>query len=309
MKSTARRSFRRRGKGARFSGAIGVFDGVHRGHSAILRRILHSAAQGRGKPLVITFDRHPLRTLAPHIVPRCLQTLEQRLATLSAMGFKRIFVLPFTPALARSSPRQFVERYLVRRLNLGELIIGYDFHFGHGGKGDARLLAKLGGEAGIRVSVIAPILDRGEPVSSTRIRKLVALGRMAEASRLLGRPFALIGRRVRGAGRGRRIGFPTINLKPENELLPPLGAYAVRMGKGGVPGVANLGVNPTFAGNAEKPILEVHLLSTARPNPASGKLQVSLIKHLRAERRFPSVEALKRQIARDKARAARLLRR
>lgn len=291
----------------RYSGAIGVFDGVHRGHLAVLRRVLHSAARKRRVPVVITFDPHPLRTLAPRLAPRCLQTLKQRLATLSEMGFKRIFVMPFTAALSRLSPRQFVERFLVRRFNLCELFVGYDFHFGRGGKGDARLLAKLGSAAGIRVNIISPVLERKEPVSSTRIRKLVSLGRMAEASRLLGRPYALSGRRVRGAGRGRRLGFPTINIKPENELLPPLGVYAVRMGRNGAPGVANLGTNPTFTRASVRPILEVHLLSPAKRGQARGKLQAALIEYLRPERRFSSAESLKKQIALDKERARRLL--
>lgn len=291
----------------RYSGTIGVFDGVHRGHMAVLRRALETAARNRRSPAVITFDRHPLRTLAPHLAPRCLQTLKQRLATLSGMGFKRIFVMPFTAALSRLSPRQFVERLLVRRFNLGEVVVGYDFHFGRDGKGDAGLLAELGRACGLKVKIVGPVLDRKEPVSSTRIRKLVSLGRMSEASRLLGRPYALVGRRVRGAGRGRELGFPTINIKLENELLPPLGVYAVLAGPKGVPGVANLGTKPTFIRSPVRPILEIHLLGSAGRQRARGMIEASMIEYLRPERRFSSAESLKKQIAIDKERARRLL--
>ncbi len=292
----------------KYSGAIGVFDGVHRGHLSVLRRVLQNAARRRATAAVITFDRHPLRTLAPHLAPRCLQTLAQRLATLSQMGFKRVFVLPFTAALANLNPRQFVAKFLVRRFNLSELVVGYDFHFGRGGKGDARMLARLGKAAGIDVEIIGPVLDQKEPVSSTRIRKLVSLGKLSEASRLLGRPYALIGRRVPGARRGRKLGFPTINIKPENELLPPLGVYAVRFGPKQVPGVANFGTKPTFSGKRARALLEVHLLSRGGASLA-GPLEASLIRFLRPERRFPTVESLQRQVGFDKKRARRLLRR
>jgi riboflavin kinase/FMN adenylyltransferase len=298
----------RRPKGVGLTAAIGVFDGVHRGHLAILRRTLRGAKLRQGQAAVITFDRHPLRTLAPRLAPRCLQTLEQRLVSLAKLGFNHIFVMPFLPGLARLGPRQFVESILARRLNLAELVVGYDFHFGHGGKGDARLLARLGLTAGFRVAVVPPVLDRGEPVSSTRIRRLVALGKLPEAARLLGRPYSLTGRRVRGAGRGRKLGFPTINIRPENESLPPLGVYAVRLGSKGTPGVANLGFSPTFAGHRAAPILEVHVISRFQPARLPKYMEIALLKFLRPERRFSNFDALRRQIARDKARVARLLR-
>ncbi len=283
---------------------IGVFDGVHRGHAAILATLRGRARAIRGRAIAVTFDRHPLITLAPAAAPRALMTLAQRSAALRRAGAARVVVLPFTRALAGLPPDTFVRRVLVGRLRITELVVGYDFHFGRGGRGDADLLTALGARLGFRVSVVPPVLDRGEPVSSTRIRRLIGLGRMPEAARLLGRPFALEGVRIHGRRLARRLGFPTINLRPRDGALPPFGVYVVRLA--GRPGVANLGVRPTVERGPVGPVLEVHVLGRSVPRiPAGARPAVDLLRFLRPERKFPSLAALRGAIARDVAAARR----
>ncbi len=284
---------------------IGVFDGLHRGHLAILRRTLRRAALRRTRAAVVTFDRHPLSLLAPRLAPRCLQTLSQRIAGFGRLGFSQIFVMRFQKRLAALEPEEFIRRVLIRRLAPAELVVGYDFHFGRKGRGDARLLLRLGGGMGFRVTVVPPVLDRGEPISSTRIRRLVSMGKIAEAGRLLGHPYRLTGRRVRGHRRGRELGFPTINLAPDNELLPPRGVYAVRFPGADGAGVANLGTGPTFPQDGGSLRLEIHLLGKRPTAPLPGEIEVSLEKFLRPERRFGGPLSLKRQISRDVVAARR----
>jgi riboflavin kinase/FMN adenylyltransferase len=286
---------------------IGVFDGVHLGHRVVLDRTLARARATGREPAVITFDRHPLATLAPRAAPRCLMTLPQRLRAFAALGFRTAVMLRFDRRLADLSAKAFVRRVLVRRLGVAELVVGYDFHFGRGGAGDAALLGRLGDRLGFRVTVAPPRLRRGEPVSSTRIRKLVILGNVTEAARLLGRPYAIEGRIVRGRRLGRRIGFPTINLAPRNDLLPRHGVYAARLGPGRAPAVVNLGVRPTVDRGRTEPLLEAHVLGPPPPLPSGRTVEAELVSFLRPERRFPDLAALTRQIARDAARARRLL--
>ncbi len=290
----------------RVAASIGVFDGVHRGHAAILGTPRRVARTRGGRAVAVTFDRHPLATLAPAAAPRALMTLAQRVGALRAAGAGRVVVLPFTRALARLEPAAFVRRILVGRLRIADLVVGYDFHFGRGGRGDAALLIALGARLGFRVAVVPPVLDRGEPVSSTRIRRLVGLGRMPDAARLLGRPFALEGVRVHGRRLARRLGFPTINLVPRDGALPPYGVYAVRLA--GRPGVANLGLRPTVVRAAPGPLLEVHVLGRRVPRvPAGARIAVELLRFMRPERKFAGLAPLRRAIARDAAAARRWL--
>ncbi len=284
---------------------IGVFDGVHRGHLAILRATLARARAMKGSAVVITFDRHPLKTLAPRLAPRCLMTLKQRLDEFRKLRFHRVIVLPFNPALAALTAEVFVRRVLVRRLGLADLTVGYDFHFGRGGAGDASLLKRLGETFGFNVTVVPPVLHRGEPISSTRIRRLLSLGNVTKAARLLGRPPVLTGLRMTGLRLGRALGFPTININPANELLPPYGVYVVRIGRERRPGAANLGIRPAVTPSATSPLLEVHCLGRP-PRIAPGRaVEVELLRFLRPERNFPDLAALKRQISRDVAAARR----
>jgi riboflavin kinase/FMN adenylyltransferase len=297
------RTFPPRLPGSRpWAAAIGVFDGVHRGHAAILAETLRRARAIGGRAAVVTFDRHPLATLAPHVAPRCLMTLDQRLARFAALGFGAAVVLPFNCRVASMTAPAFVRRVLAGRLHAAEIVVGWDFHFGLGGTGDGALLTEMGDCLGFRATVMAPVLDRGEPVSSTRIRKLVALGRVAEAARLLGRPLAIEGPVVRGRRLARRLGFPTINIRPTNELLPRFGVYVVRLisGRGrSIPGVANLGLRPTVKPATRAPLLEVHGLVAPPPAPPGRRCSVEFLAFLRPERAFPDLEALTAAIRKD----------
>jgi len=287
--------------------AIGVFDGVHRGHRAVLAETLRRARAIGGRAVVVTFDRHPLDTLAPHAAPRCLMTLRQRLERFRGLGLDAAVVLPFTRRVASLPAEDFVERVLVRRLRAAEVVVGWDFHFGRGGTGNGALLERLGPRLGFRAAVMGPVLDRGEPVSSSRIRKLVALGRVAEAGRLLGRPVAIEGKVVRGRRLARRLGFPTINIAPANELLPRFGVYAVRMPPGGRPGVANLGLRPTVEPGRHAPLLEVHALGSPPRAPAGSLVETELLRFMRPEKAFPDLAALTRRIGKDVEAARRYL--
>lgn len=290
---------------ARPVATIGVFDGVHRGHLAILRATLRRARATGGSAVAITFNRHPLKILAPRVAPHSLMTLRQRIDALRAAGFSRIIVLAFTRRLAALTAEEFVRRVLVKRFRIAGLAVGYDFHFGRGGSGDAVLLGRLGMEYGFAVEVVPPALRGGEPISSTRIRRLVKLGKMREAAALLGRPFAITGVHVRGKALGRTLGFPTVNVRPANELLPPFGVYAVRAGRR--PGVANLGIRPAVEPRARRPLLEIHFLA-APPRPRYGRpVGVEMLGFLRPERHFPDLSSLRRQIAADAAFARRSL--
>ena len=285
---------------------IGVFDGVHRGHRAILRATLARARSLGGEAAVVTFDRHPLAALAPHAAPRNLMTLESRLAEFKKLGFHHAVVLSFNSRLSALTAERFVRRILVGRLRAASVVVGYDFHFGRNGKGDAACLRRLGAALGFTVTVVPPELDRGEPVSSTRIRRLLALGSIGEATRLLGRPPVLTGVRVTGRRLGRRLGFPTVNIKPDGELLPPHGVYFVLAGPDRKPageplgpGVASLGVRPSVPGRTRTPLLEVHFLRAPRECPPGGAMRTELLRYRRPERRFPDLTALKKGIKAD----------
>ncbi len=303
----------------RLAATIGVFDGVHRGHLAILRATRAQARAIRGSAVVITFDRHPLKTLAPRAAPRCLMTLKQRLDEFQALHFSHTIVLPFQPRLAALSAETFVQRILVGRLRLAALTVGYDFHFGREGTGDAALLKRLGGRFGFHVTVVPPVLDRREPISSTRIRRLISLGDVTEAARLLSRPPYIVGACRRGLRLGRTLGFPTINIQPANELLPRYGVYVVRIGKERRPGAANLGVRPTIQRGsraalserkrvdgpavtppkATSPLLEVHCLGRPPRIIPGQAVRVELLRFLRPERNFSNLNDSRAQIARD----------
>lgn len=287
---------------------IGNFDGVHRGHQRILEKALREARLCRGTAVAMTFDPHPERVLAPEAASPLLTTLAQKLALLEAGGIELALVVPFTRQLSQLAPRQFIEEIVCRRLGTQVLCVGSNFRFGHRQAGDVRLLCELSGLLGFRLRVVPPVLVRGQTASSSLIRSLVEEGRVAEASRLLGRPFALTGQIQPGAGRGRPLGFPTLNLQPEQECLPARGVYTTETLVAGraFRSATNVGLRPTFDGSAL--VVESHLLDFSE-TVASGRLEVRFHQRLREEKKFPSPEALQAQIARDVARTRLFFRR
>jgi len=281
---------------------IGNFDGVHLGHRAILDKVVAEARARRGAALVLSFDPHPSRILAPQRAPRLLTTAEQKLALLEAAGVEAILFAPFTLEFSRLSPQEFVEQVLHHRLRAAAVCIGANFRFGHRQAGDAALLATLAEQLGMAVHVVEPVVIRGEVASSSTIRRLVSEGDVRAAARLLGRPFTLSGAVERGEGRGCRLGFPTLNFVPEQECLPPNGVYVTEtvLDAARHPSATNVGVRPTFDGR--RLWVESHLLDFS-DNVQPARLEVRFHDRLRDEMKFPSADALQAQIASDVERA------
>lgn len=286
--------------------ALGVFDGVHLGHRAILDAAVSRAGKTGTRPVACTFDPHPREVLHPGRAPSPITTLDERLALIGQTGIETAVVLRFTQELAAMEPEAFVADVLLARLRAREVVVGVNHRFGKGARGDAALLQALGRELGFSAHIVEPLSIGGVMVSSTAVRGALERGDVVGASQLLGRPYAVAGEVVQGAGRGRSIGFPTANLKLEGALLVPTGVYACRASIGGVPhpAVTNVGVRPTFGENSLA--VEVHVLDFVA-DLYGQRMTLEFRAHLRDERRFESVEALKDQIARDVASARRCL--
>jgi riboflavin kinase/FMN adenylyltransferase len=287
--------------------ALGNFDGVHRGHQAVIAAA-RAAADALGAQLgVAVFEPHPRRFFQPDAAPFRLQTPRQRARALAELGVQEVFEIGFDAALAQSSDREFAERVLKDCLGARHVAIGADFRFGRGRMGDAASLTHLGGEFGFGVTAVAPVGGETK-VSSSRVREAIVAGDMAGAAELLGRPWAIEGEVLRGFGRGAGFGFATANLALGDYVRPRLGVYAVRVDVGDgvlLPGVASVGINPTV-GALPEPVLEAHLLDFS--GDLYGKtIEVELIGFLRDEAKFASVEALKAQMTQDVIAARRAL--
>jgi riboflavin kinase / FMN adenylyltransferase len=292
--------------------AVGNFDGVHLGHREVINeagRIARSA----GIPwAVLTLEPHPRSVFEPEASPFRLTPFPIKQRLIESLGPELLVVIPFDLDFARTPPRAFVERVLIHGLGARHVVCGHDFAFGHGRKGTPELLLWLGDEFDFGFTCVQEVKDEdGEPYSATRIRDYLRHGRPGDASRLLGRPYEIEGEVVEGDRRGRTLGFPTANLLLREYLRPANGVYAVRArwreaeDELVYPGVANLGVRPTFGGGAE-PLLEVHLFDFA--GDLYGRmLAVELIDYLRPEKKFDGLEHLRAQIAEDCARARRIL--
>ena len=283
---------------------VGVFDGVHVAHQALVRATVRLARHLRASSVVVTFDPDPQQVLNPAGAAPALMPLDERVRLLRTLGASRVWVIPFTRRFARMSAQRFIRRALIGRLRCAALVVGERFAFGRGRAGDVSVLRAVGRASGMRIRAIRPITRGGAAVSSSRIRALIAHGRLRQAGRLLGRAPALYGVVIRGSGRGRTLGIPTANIRLTPQALPPRGVYAalVRRRDTGRTwrGVMNLGVRPTFGPGPL--VCEVHLLGfsgSLRGRPVA----VSLLGRLRRERRFATPEALARQIRRDLARA------
>jgi len=296
---------------------IGNFDGVHIGHRQIMRRVVALARErtslAREKactPTVLTFDPHPARVLAPDRAPRLLMTVDQRVRNIEAEGIEAVFLIPFSREFAKLTPEEFVVQVLARTLQAQVVLVGEDFRFGHKQAGNLDTLRELGARFGFTLEVVAGIERRGERVSSTVIRKLVSDGSVSRACRMLGAPFALEGSVVRGQGIGSKETVPTLNLVPENEVLPKTGVYVTRtrdLQSGTMwNSITNVGYRPTFAG--EGLTVETFLLEDLGDSHPK-RIEVSFLSFVREERKFETPEALKAQILRDVAVANRLHRR
>ena len=284
--------------------AVGNFDGVHRGHQALVARAVAAAAAERGTAVVLTFDPHPARVLASRPEPPALMTLAQKAQALGRLGVHAMAVLPFTAEVAAAPPEEFAAGILHRALGAVEVVVGDNFRFGRGRAGDAAALREEGKALGFGVVEVPPVLVGGERVSSSRIREALARGDARGAAELLGRPHCLEGRIVSGDGRGRTIGVPTANLEASG-MLPALGVYAAWAWPEGAPqavrAVVNVGRRPTFGGGTVS--VEAHLLDFAG-DLYGTTMSLGFVAQLREEKAFSGPDALVAQIRED-TRAAR----
>ena len=288
--------------------AMGMFDGVHLGHQHVIRSALLNARRLGGISVVISFHPHPLSVVQPDRAPEFLQSVQQRVRAIGLLGVDVVLLIRFDDAFSQLSGEVFI-RGLARDFGaLRSFTVGQGFHFGHRRSGNVPLLRELGSELSFETHAMAPLSIGEEPVSSTRIRKALAAGRLDEVSELLGRTYALSGQVIQGDQVGRTLGFPTANLDVRGLLLPPPGVYAARaLRPSGQahPCVLNIGHRPTLRSASPKLTFEVHLLDF-NANLYGEELEIEFVERLREERKFPSVDALKIQIAEDIAAARNL---
>lgn len=285
---------------------LGNFDGVHLGHRALFRQLLKRATQQQCQSVVCTFDPHPLKVLAPHQAPLLLNTREERRRLIGASHVDWLIEIPFDADFAAMTPEAFIDDLLLKRLQMRGLVVGYDYAFGKERRGNPEFLQEYGQQKGFAVDVLQPVGEDGEPYSSTRIRNLIATGKVAQVVPLLGRQFNLHGEVVSGFQRGRELGFPTANLRTDKELIPAPGVYVVKARHGDMEygGVVNIGYRPTFGG--EDVTIEVHLLDFTG-TLYGEELRIYFIERLRAEQSFSGFAELSRAIAADVLKARQLL--
>ncbi len=285
--------------------AIGVFDGVHLGHRAVIERAVADARKAGGTAVVVTFDPHPIRLLRPQIAPRLLTSTPHKIRLIRALGAEHLLIIPFDRAFAATPPAEFIRALAAAAKPLREICVGFEWSFGKDRAGNLALLEELGRELGFDEVGVPAVEIEGKVVSSTLIRGAVEAGDLATAARFLGREFTLLGTVTKGAQLGRTLGFPTANLSAHNEQFPPNGVYAVAVARGAQAlwGVANIGIRPTLEKASGERVIEVHLFDFAEEIYGED-LEITFRRHLRPERKFPSLDALREQIAAD-AREAR----
>ena len=288
--------------------AIGVFDGVHLGHQAVMRRALEDARQGGGTAVVVTFDPHPIRVLRPEQAPRLLTSTAHKLHLISALGVTHQLVVPFDATFAATPPEEFIRSLAAAAQPLREICVGFEWSFGKGRAGNLALIEHLGAESGFTEVGVPAVRIDGEIVSSTLIRQAVENGDLVRAARFLGRDFTILGTVIEGDRLGRQLGFPTANLSAHNEQYPPNGVYAVKVQRGTqtIRGVVNIGVRPTIKHASGERVFEVHLFDFDA-DIYGEDLEITFRRYLRPEKKFPNVEALREQIAIDVALARSIL--
>lgn len=290
---------------------IGTFDGLHLGHRNLVARVMDKAVDTGATSAVITWDRHPAATLRPDKTPPLISNQGRKIELLEEMGVDVAVVLPFDEHLSHLSPEEFARGVLAAGLDTRHVYVGHDWRFGHKAAGDVPLLASLGNELGFEVEGVGLQTVAGEAVSSSRVRKAIAEGDMTSARALLGRPFDLDGVVVRGAARGKGLGFPTANLDAEPDLArPPIGVYAglARVNGFKYPAAINIGVNPTFGGERETSPVNIEAYLLDFENEIYGQtLRLEFWQRLRDEQKFDSAEALVEQMHRDVAETRRIV--
>lgn len=287
---------------------IGKFDGVHAGHAYLLAQVVSLAKERGLEPAAMTFDPHPACVVAPARAPLPLMSLEERCARIRELGVERIYVLRFTPEIAKLTPEEFVSSYVRDEMRARMVIVGANFRFGNKQAGDPAVLAALGERYGFGTRVVDAVKLRGVIVSTSEIRRRIADGEVSLAARLLGRPYGIEGEIVSGHGIGSKQTVPTLNLQTSAEVLPRDGVYITRTkdldGHGSWDSITNIGMRPTFDGHART--IETFLLNHGT---RLSRIRLEFLRRVREERRFDSPEALKAQILRDVSRAQAYFRR
>src|SRR5215468_3856278 len=281
--------------------AIGVFDGVHRGHQAVISTSAEHARSANGTQVVVTFDPHPMKVLRPGEAPHLLTATQHKIKLIRDLGVQHLLVIKFDKAFAATAPEDFVHQLVMHSKPLREICVGHEWSFGKDRRGNLSLLRKLGAQFDFHVvGIEAVTLGNREPVSSTAIRHAIETGDLAKAAEMLGREYTILGTVVRGENLGKKIGFPTANLSAHNEQFPPNGVYFAQASVNGTiyPGVVNLGYRPTVSsGNSER-VLEIHLLDF--DHDIYGKdIEVRFVRYLRPEQKFENLDTLTRQIEVD----------
>jgi riboflavin kinase / FMN adenylyltransferase len=288
--------------------AIGVFDGVHRGHQAVISTSAKHAQSAKGTPVVVTFDPHPMKVLRPSEAPHLLTATQHKIKLIRNLGVQHLLIIQFDNAFAATAPEDFVRQLVMHSKPLREICVGHEWSFGKGRRGNVALLRKLGAQFDFEVvGIPAVTLRNGEPVSSTAIRHAVKGGDLANAAEMLGREYTILGTVVRGEHLGKKIGFPTANLSAHSEQFPPNGVYFAQATLNGTiyPGVVNLGYRPTVSSSKSERVLEIHLLDF--DHDIYGRdIEVRFVRYLRPEQKFENVDALARQIELDVQQARKL---
>ncbi len=295
--------------------AIGIFDGVHRGHQYLIKKMLTTARRLGARPIVITFFPHPAHVLCPDLKLGYLTSLGDRFRRLNDLGVAACLVVRFNRSFARIPPQKFIKDILVKKLRVKAVFVGDDFRFGKDRSGDIALFQRLGDEFGYETHAVSALKQGGAVISSTRIRQLVGEGKFNEAARLLGRRVSISGAVVKGSARGKILGFPTANIEygfpsPGGRgegrgipfIIPPKGVYVVKvlLGKKKYPAIANIGTRPSFEKQISKLHLEVHILDFSK-NIYGKCLEVEFLKKIRNEKKFSNPQQLVQQIQKDES--------
>jgi riboflavin kinase/FMN adenylyltransferase len=284
---------------------LGVFDGLHLGHQLIMRTVVERARVVGAVPTVITFDPHPRAVLHPESAPPLLQTFDQKIEAFGVLGIEQAIVVRFTRAFAEIEAEDFLRDVVRDRLHAVEVYLGRGFAFGRNREGNIELLRKVSEKLGFRAEEVPEVRLRGQRISSSKIRELLAQGRVNLARRMLGRPYGVEGRVVRGMERGRTLGFPTANLRPENRVIPRNGVYVTATLIEGIwrRSVTNIGIRPTFEGAKAEASIETYVMNWTG-DLYGDVVRVRFLHRLRDEQKFASINELKRQIAHDSDRAS-----
>jgi len=289
--------------------AIGVFDGVHRGHQAVISTSAEHARLAKGTAVVVTFDPHPMKVLRPTNAPHLLTATQHKIKLIRTLGVQHLLIIKFDKAFAATPPEDFVQQLVTHSKPLREICVGHEWSFGKDRRGNLALLRRLGAQFDFDVVGIPAVTrGNGQLVSSTAIRHAIEGGDLAKAAEMLGREYTILGTVVRGENLGKEIGFPTANLSAHSEQFPPNGVYLAQATLNGIahPGVVNLGYRPTVSSGKSERVLEIHLLDFNQ-DIYGRDVEVRFVRYLRPEQKFENMDALVRQIELDVQRARKLL--